>query len=331
MSAAKPPKDSEPQPPELPGGIDPRLLLTFREVARLGSISAAARKLGWTQPALGQQLRRLEREAGTPLVTRHPRGISLTPAGEVLLGHADAIAGRLLVAQAAMRDAIRRRATRLIIATFPSGSSAVVAPAAARLTAADAQLDLRIVEMEPPHAIEALTEGQVDAALVFEHQEDVEDLSGDGHLRWLELGRDELLVAMPADHPLAAAGEERLPASHLTGQTWISGCLWCQANLTEFGEKHGFHAEIHYTSEDQLVVQELVASGLGISLIPQMSWRTYQRPGVAVRHLKEMPYRTISMVVHRHDPRRLLGQLAAEMKLAGHTAGLQSSTGIAES
>jgi len=185
MSAAKPPKDSEPQPPELPGGIDPRLLLTFREVARLGSISAAARKLGWTQPALGQQLRRLEREAGTPLVTRHPRGISLTPAGEVLLGHADAIAGRLLVAQAAMRDAIRRRATRLIIATFPSGSSAVVAPAAARLTAADAQLDLRIVEMEPPHAIEALTEGQVDAALVFEHQEDVEDLSGDGHLRWL--------------------------------------------------------------------------------------------------------------------------------------------------
>jgi hypothetical protein len=43
-----------------------------------------------------------------------------------------------------------------------------------------------------------------------------------------------------------------------------------------------------------------------------------------------MPYRTISMVVHRHDPRRLLGKLAAEMKLAGHTAGLQSSTGIAE-
>ena len=79
------------------------------------------------------------------------------------------------------------------------------------------------------------------------------------------------------------------------------------------------------------MVQELVASGLGISLIPQMSWRTYQRPGVAVRHLKEMPYRTISMVVHRHDPRRLLGQLAAEMKLAGHTAGLQSSTGIVES
>ena len=58
MSAAKPPKDSEPQPPELPGAIDPRLLLPFPEVARLGSISAAARKLGWTQPALGQQLRR---------------------------------------------------------------------------------------------------------------------------------------------------------------------------------------------------------------------------------------------------------------------------------
>ncbi len=56
------------------GALDPKLVLTFREVARMGSISAAARKLGWTQPALGQQLRRLEKEAGTALVRRHARG-----------------------------------------------------------------------------------------------------------------------------------------------------------------------------------------------------------------------------------------------------------------
>lgn len=301
--------------------LDPKLLLTFREVARLGSISAAARKLGWTQPALGAQLKKLERDAGTPLVSRHARGISLTPAGEVLLGHADAIAGRLLVAQAAMRDSVRGRASRVSIATFPSGASAIVGRAAAKLMGEASPPDLRIVEMEPPPAIEALTEGQVDAALVFQHQEDTEDLTGQGHLRVTELGRDELLLALPSAHPLAQA-QGLLPADELARLTWISGCLWCQANLAAFGERRGFSPAIRFTSEDQLVVQELVAAGLGVALVSRMTWETCQRPGVVVRHLEEPPSRVISLVTHRLDPRRILRRLTAEIRLAGEAVGL---------
>lgn len=52
--------------------MDPRRLLTFRAVVRAGSISAGARELGWTQPAVSQQLAGLEREAGTPLLVRGP-------------------------------------------------------------------------------------------------------------------------------------------------------------------------------------------------------------------------------------------------------------------
>lgn len=302
--------------------LDPKLLLTFREVARMGSISAAARKLGWTQPALGAQMKKLERDAGTPLISRHARGISLTPAGEVLLGHADAIAGRLLVAQAALRDAVQGRVGRLAIATFPSGASAIVGPAAAKLMNAVNPPEVRIAEMEPPLAVEALMEGQVDAALIFQHEEDGEELPGDAaHLRVTVLGRDELLLALPATHPLAQV-EGPVPADDLAGVTWISGCLWCQANLAAFGQRRGFTPEVRFTSEDQLVVQELVAADLGVALISRMTWEICRRPGVVVRHLEEPLSRTISLVTHRHDPRRTVRLLVEHTRLAGQAVGL---------
>lgn len=307
---------------ETAGSLDPKLVLTFREVARSGSISAAARKLGWTQPALGQQLKKLEKEAGTALVRRHARGITLTPAGEVLLGHADAIAGRLVVARAALRDSVRRRSTRLTVASFPSGSSSLVAPAVAALVASVADLDVRIIDMEPPVAVEALSEGQVDAALVFEHQEDEEGVGGSAMLRRRLLGRDPLLVAMPEHHRLAHDLEVALDPGELAGETWVSGCLWCQSNLTDFGERHGFSPAIRHTSEDQMVAQELVAAGLGLALVSQMTLRTYQRRGVVARTLVDQPLRTVSLVTHQHDARRLLGRLASEISLTARRAGL---------
>src|SRR3712207_2101875 len=65
--------------------VDPRRVLVFREVARAGSLAGAARALGWTQPAVSQQVRQLEREVGTALVVRQGRGVALTEAGRVLL------------------------------------------------------------------------------------------------------------------------------------------------------------------------------------------------------------------------------------------------------
>src|SRR5919206_481365 len=70
--------------------LEPRRLLTFREVARRGSFSRAADALALTQPAVSQQVGALEREVGAPLLHRGPGGLTLTPEGELLLGHADA-------------------------------------------------------------------------------------------------------------------------------------------------------------------------------------------------------------------------------------------------
>src|SRR5918994_359584 len=88
--------------------LDPRRLLTFREVARQGSFSRAADALALSQPAVSQQIGALERELGATLLVRGRAGTVVTPAGELLLAHADALAARLELADD-HRLASRRR------------------------------------------------------------------------------------------------------------------------------------------------------------------------------------------------------------------------------
>src|SRR4051794_41956421 len=84
--------------------MDPKRLLIFRTVARAGSISGAARELGWTQPAVSQHLRALERSAGCTLLLRGAGGVELTEPGRVLLVRAGAPAGQLPMAGGGVAD-----------------------------------------------------------------------------------------------------------------------------------------------------------------------------------------------------------------------------------
>src|ERR687889_2695037 len=100
--------------------VDPRRVLTFREVARLGSFSGAARALSLTQPAVSQQVAALERQAGVRLLERGPGGLSLTPAGALLLEHADVVADRLQLASGQLEELVAEHGRMLRVAAFPS-------------------------------------------------------------------------------------------------------------------------------------------------------------------------------------------------------------------
>src|SRR5712692_11976630 len=85
-------------------GVELRHLVALEAVGRLRSFGAAARRLGYTQSAVSQQIAQLEKVVGAKLVERPggPRAVSLTDAGRLLLRHADAIVARLAAAQADM-------------------------------------------------------------------------------------------------------------------------------------------------------------------------------------------------------------------------------------
>src|ERR671910_3562255 len=99
----------------------------LRAVAREGSLSAAARALGYTQPAVSHHIARLEQEVGTALVTRLGRGVRLTDAGRMLVEHADAVLLRLSAAEEEVAAIAGLRAGRVRIAAFPSASATLLA------------------------------------------------------------------------------------------------------------------------------------------------------------------------------------------------------------
>ena len=103
--------------------MDPKRLLIFRTVAREGSISAAARELGWTQPAVSQHLRALERSAGCALLLRGAGGVELTEPGRVLLARADALAVQLHMAEEELADLTALRRGRVRLAAYPSAAA----------------------------------------------------------------------------------------------------------------------------------------------------------------------------------------------------------------
>ena len=105
--------------------LDVRRVLIFREVARAGSISAAARGLGWTQPAVSQHVNRLEREAGGPLLIRGSAGVALTESGRALLRRADLIAAELHAADEELAAYAQLRGGQVRLVAFPSAAATV--------------------------------------------------------------------------------------------------------------------------------------------------------------------------------------------------------------
>src|SRR3954464_8097124 len=185
-----------PPPPVL---LDAARLHVFREVVQRGSLSAAAEALSFTQPAVSRQVAALEREAGAQLLARPARGIRLTEAGRVLLGHAEAILDRMATARAQVESVAGLAAGRLRIGAFPTANARVVPRAIAAFARAYPQVELSLVEAITPDAIAQLRAGDVDLAVVT-YGPEVEA----AELPVVDLVADKRLAAPPPAPPPAA-------------------------------------------------------------------------------------------------------------------------------
>ena len=177
--------------------LDVRRLKVLREVARCGSFSAAAESLAFTQPAISRQIAALELEAGTQLVDRRARGVRLTPAGELLLGHAEAILDRLAAAETQLEALAGLAGGRLRLGTFGTANATLIPLAIRAFGAEHPDVELRLVEGVSAKLMRRLAAGEVDLAVVSDHEP-------------LELGADEIELEHLMDDPLHVA----LPADH---------------------------------------------------------------------------------------------------------------------
>lgn len=278
--------------------IDPKRLLVFREVVRAGSISGGARRLGWTQPAVSQHLGALERAVGMPLLLRGPRGVEPTEPGRALLLHADAVAARLSDARAEV-DAFADRATgRVRVASFPSGAAVILPPALRRLADTHPSLRVDLTEAEPPEALELLRSGDADVALTFTYGT-TDDLGPD--VVATPVGADETRLVLGRNHQLAGS---EVKLTDLSGEVWIAGCPRCSAHLHATTEAAGFVPDIRHTTDDYVLVQALVAQGLGVALLPETALLAYRHPDVLVRRAEGTRSRR-HQVLHRAGAQHL--------------------------
>src|SRR5512134_897079 len=149
--------------------LDVRRMKVLREVAARGSFSAAAEALSFTQSAVSQHVAALERETGTQLVERGPRGVRVTEAGRVLIGHADAILARIESAEEELAALAGLRGGRLRLISFQSGGATLAPRAVAAFRERHPQVELSMQEAEPEEAAPRLRAGEADLALVYDH------------------------------------------------------------------------------------------------------------------------------------------------------------------
>ena len=252
------------------------------EVASRGSFSAAAEALSYTQASVSQQVAALEAETGVTLLERLPRGVRLTPAGEVLLKYAEGILARLHAAEAEMAAIAGLRGGQLRMASFPTAGATLMPLAIAIFRAQHPEVELTLAEGEPEDISPRLAAGEFDLALLFEFEATSESLAPG--LSRLPLFEDPMFLALPADHPLAARRTLRL--ENLRAEAWIqtSAASACARHVVRSCHAAGFEPIVSFESDDYQTVQGLVAAGVGVALIPKLALAG-ARDDIAIRAL----------------------------------------------
>ncbi|MFG3117925.1 LysR family transcriptional regulator, partial [Streptomyces sp. NPDC048197] len=255
--------------------IDVQRLRVLRTVAQHGSFNQAAAALRLTPSAVSQHIAALERSLGAQVVARSTRGVTLTPAGRIMVGAAESVAAELEHAQQQV-DRLGSGRTQLTIATFTSGGRLLLPQALARLTTAHPDTVVHLRESEPEDSLPLVRQGAVDLALAYHFDGPLPGRPGQSSsLAWTALMEDPLHVVLPDTHPLA--GRETLDIVELAAEPWVLGCLKTETYLRRYAERAGFDPEVRGTTTDYFFARSLVAAGMGISLIPSIA----QTPQIA--------------------------------------------------
>ncbi|MEU4192527.1 LysR family transcriptional regulator [Kribbella sp. NPDC026611] len=262
--------------------MDLHRLRLLREVHGRGTVHGAARALGYSPSAISQQLAVLEREAGTPLLERIGRNVRLTPAGEVLVRHATTLLDGVEAAEAELAAVAAGRVAGVVrVASFQSAFLRVVAPTIRELAVTHPDIRVEAAEAEVEQAAPALRLQQLDVMVGDEYDGQPRAIHPD--LDREPLLREHIRVVLPADHPAAQA--DRVPISSLRDLPWAA----CQPS-TGHREMHvrvcrelgGFEPDIRYSSDDFLILLELVRTTGAGALLPDLVLGQ-GAPGVAVR------------------------------------------------
>lgn len=250
-------------------------LRVLEAVARHGSVTEAAKELHYSQPSVSHHLGRLEAATGAKLIQRVGRGIRLTPEGELLAQRATEIVGRVDAASVELAAHVGLRTGRVRLAGFQTILSTLVPKAAHELSRSHPGIELNLVDVHPVEALNMLRSGHVDVALIFRHADTPLEEEG---IRLVHLLEDPVYL-------LSQQPDQRLQDHR--DSAWVGGCERCRAALITACERAGFSPRIAYSSDDIVVIQSLVASGMGVATLPGLALEAHRVPGIHTTELTD--------------------------------------------
>jgi DNA-binding transcriptional LysR family regulator len=297
--------------------LELRHLRTFDEVARLGSLSAAAESLAYTQPAVSQQMAALERQAGMALLDRTSRGVRPTEAGAALLRHAEAILSELALAERELEAIAGLRGGRVRMASFPTAGAALVPAAVSLFITRYPEVELSVLEAEPEEAVTMLRAGELEVAVVAERKRP--EGFGDPYegIDLLHLLDEPMCALLPHDHRLARRRRLRLKDLADEGLIELGRSPARRGRVYLAPGESGPEPRVGFRSDDFNVVQGMVAAGAGVAVVPELALANLRRD-VLVRSLgSSAPVRTVAAAtlagVHRSPATMAMLELLAEV------------------
>lgn len=237
-----------------------RHLRSFLEIARTGSFSRAASTLAIAQPALSRQIRELEQDLKAPLFHRNGRGVILTTAGEVFLGHAQEIVDRLARAEMEIAAFQGELQGTITLGLPPSVSTVLLKPLITRLNEHYPRIILRAREGFSVSVLEWLHTGQADLAIIY-------GPSGTGAVLSEALLVEELVLV---HHPAMRSGQTPITGAELATIPLVLAArpnglrLLVERRMADFGHT----VNVRYEVESMPTIKELVAEGTVSTILP---------------------------------------------------------------
>jgi LysR family hca operon transcriptional activator len=257
-----------------------RHLRYFVAVAEAGSLTVAAeQKLHTSQPSLSRQIRDLEAEVGTPLLTRRARGIELTPAGRAFLDHARAVLSQAEAASEAARR-VAHPAKPCFAMGFLTGHELTWMPEALRILRDELpNIDVMISSQYSPLLADDLSKGKIDAAFLRREK-------GVPGLAFRLLVKEPLMVILPRDHHLAAL--KSINPWDLVGETFVivsHTAPVLRAVIDDYLKRSGINITPAHEADHVTMAISLIMSTRGVGLLPAYA-QSFLPASVTSRPLK---------------------------------------------
>lgn len=278
--------------------LDMNRLFTLREVAQHGSITAAAEALGYTTSAVSQQIAKLEKEAGQPLLERHSRGIVLTDAGRAVVRHTERILIELQAADAELAEIRGLRAGVLAIGTFPTAGASLLPLVVKEFKTRHPGVELTVLSGRFNQLVDALRRRETELSLLWDYEWNRVD---DPTLVCHHLMNDPTMLLVSDRHRLADRDSIRI--QELRDESWVvrADDHPVAQTLEKLCQQGGFTPRTSVFAHDYGEVQAMVAVELGVAIAPRLAVLN-PRPDVRSIALARPPQRRI-LIAHLAERR----------------------------